>query len=169
MERRAVLELRAHPEKRLLEGYAAKFGIEARISDFTEVVSPGAFTTTLAENRDILALVDHDTGKLLARTKTGTLELVEDSTGLRFKIKVPKTGLGDDILELASRGDLGGASFGFIAKEDRWQGKTRSLLKVDLKEISVVQSWPAYPETEVTARSKTPRLNRAKLILRMIS
>jgi hypothetical protein len=41
IERRAVTELRA--KERRLEGYAAKFGVEAKISDFIEVIQPGAF------------------------------------------------------------------------------------------------------------------------------
>jgi HK97 family phage prohead protease len=77
LERRAfAAELRA--KGRRLEGYAATFGAEARIADFTETIAPGAFASTLAERADILALVDHDPGRVLARTRSGTLRLTED-------------------------------------------------------------------------------------------
>ena len=55
LERRAITELRAAGRK--LEGYAARFNIEARIADFTEVIRAGAFSNSLAGGRDILALV----------------------------------------------------------------------------------------------------------------
>ena len=168
MERRAVSELRASSEQRTLEGYAAKFGTEARIADFTETIKAGAFQDSLSDGRDVLALVDHDPSRLLARTKTGTLELREDQTGLWFRIQVPETTTGNDVLALAKRGDLGGMSFGFMPGEERWTGNRRELLSVDLREISVAQSWPAYPETSVQARSKTPRLNRVRLFLETV-
>lgn len=168
MERRVVTELRALPEQRTLEGYAAKFGTEARIADFKETIRAGAFSGSLGDGRDILALVDHDTSKLLARTKTGTLELTEDNTGLYFRIQVPDTTTGNDLLALAKRGDLGGMSFGFLPDKEQWRGNTRELLSVDLREISVAQAWPAYPATEVAARSATPRLTRALRIMETV-
>lgn len=155
IERRFSIELRAAGRK--LEGYAAVFGIEARIGNFTEIIRPGAFRGSLTG--DILALVDHDPGKLLARTKSGTLRLSEDSKGLAFEIAVPGTQLGNDVLELAQRGDLGGMSFGFPSPGkdgERWTGQVRELLKIDLREISVVSSWPAYEGTIVQARAKLP-------------
>lgn len=157
IERRFSLELRASGRK--LEGYAAVFGIEARIGNFVEVIRPGAFRGSLKGGNDIIALVDHDPSKLLARTKSGTLRLSEDSKGLQFEIQVPGTQLGNDILELAQRGDLGGMSFGFPSPGkdgERWQGQKRELINLDLREISVVSSWPAYEGTIIKARSKMP-------------
>jgi hypothetical protein len=158
LEQRAFLELRA--KGRTLSGYAARFGIEARIADFTEVIAAGAFAASLASGRDIVALADHDQAAVLARTKSGTLTLSEDSTGLQFELKVPNTQPGQDILALAERGDLGGASFGFLvpAGGDSWNGNRRTLTEVALHEISIVQSWPAYEGTTVHARAKAPRL-----------
>jgi hypothetical protein len=158
LETRAVLELRA--KGRTLSGYAAKFGIEARIADFTEIIASGAFAASLASGRDVVALADHDRAAVLARTKSGTLTLTEDSTGLQFELKVPDTGAGRDVLALAERGDLGGMSFGFLvpAGGDAWNGNRRTLNAIDLREISVVSAWPAYPETTVHARMQAPRL-----------
>jgi Escherichia/Staphylococcus phage prohead protease len=152
-ERRAfATELRAKGRK--LEGYAATFGTEAKILDYTEVILPGAFRHSLASNKDILGLVDHDAGKLLARTKSGTLRLSEDSRGLAFDLDVPSTQAGNDALALAERGDLGGMSFAFIPIDERWDGNRRELRSVDLKEISVVSAWPAYEATSVQARAR---------------
>jgi len=154
LERRAAVEFRT--KGRRLEGYAAVFGREARIGDFTETVQPGAFKDSLAG--DVLALVDHDTSRLLARTKSGTLRLAEDSRGLHFDLAVPETGLGRDVLTLAERGDLGGASFAFTVPRggERWAGRSRELVRVNLQEISVVSAWPAYEGTSVAARARLP-------------
>ncbi|MFZ1428547.1 MAG: HK97 family phage prohead protease [Geminicoccaceae bacterium] len=158
LERRAVAELRA--AGRRLEGYAATFNTPATIGAFIESIAPGAFRL----DGDILALVDHDPGKLLARTKSGTLELEQDGKGLRFGLSVPETHLGQDVLELAKRGDLGGMSFGFHAEAEHWTGsKKRELHRVRLVEISVVSSWPAYSGTTVSVRSRAaPRLALAQ-------
>ncbi len=161
LERRAITELRTAGRK--LEGYAARFGIEARIGDFVETIRAGAFSGSLSSGRDILALVDHDRTKILARTKSGNLKLSEDSKGLQFEFSVPDTQPGRDVLELATRGDLGGMSFAFTVPKDgeRWTGKRRELVSVDLHEISVVSAWPAYEGTVVIPRTRTPRLNLA--------
>lgn len=154
MERRAGIELRAVGRK--LEGYAAIFGQETRISDFVETILPGAFTETLLQGRDILALADHDKRAVLARTKSGTLRLAEDTRGLHFDLDLPNTSFGRDVLELAERGDIGGASFGFTVpdKGERWQGARRELRAVSLHEISIVSAWPAYDGTVVQARHR---------------
>lgn len=150
---------------RRLVGYAARFGVEAQIGSFRERIAPGAFAASLASGRDILALVDHDPKALLGRTRTGTLTLREDVDGLAFELVLPDTRAAADILALAERGDIGGMSFGFVATDDAWGGELRELRAVELHEISIVQSWPAYQQTEVNVRSRksfweTPDLTR---------
>ncbi|OYY70348.1 HK97 family phage prohead protease [Sphingomonas sp. 28-63-12] len=167
MERRTFSEVRT--AGRRIEGYAATFNSDAQIGDFVERIAPGAFTDALAG--DVLALLDHDTGKVLGRTRSGTLRLSQDSRGLAFSLDVPDTQAGRDVLELAQRNDLGGMSFGFRipAGGEVWQDNTRTLRSIDLKEISVVSAWPAYPDTSIALRarggdpSKTAR-HRARAI-----
>lgn len=151
-ERRFSTEYRA--EGRGLKGYAALFNVTADIGGmFTETIRPGAFAPSLDARADILALVDHNPGQVLARTRSGTLRLTQDAKGLAFDLDVPETQAGRDVLELARRGDLGGMSFGFsVIAEDR-KGDRRELRSVTLHEISVVSAWPAYDGTEVQARS----------------
>ena len=152
--RSASIEVRA--KGRRLEGHAALFGVEARIGSFSETIRAGAFKGTLG--RDVLALVDHDPSRVLARTRSGTLRLAEDTRGLAFDLDVPDTSTGRDILALAERGDLGGMSFGFTAAPggEAWSGEKRELRAVTLYEISVIQALPAYPGTIVQARSAAP-------------
>ena len=150
-KRAAPLEIRA--SGRRLEGYAALFGSEARIGKIRETIAPKAFGLSLASGRDVLALADHDPAKVLARTRSGTLRLSEDTRGLAFDLDVPGTNLGRDLLALAERGDLGGMSFGFRAVDEKRDGDTRQLRQVDLIEISIVQAFPAYAGTTIEARN----------------
>lgn len=151
VERRGSCEIRAAGRK--LEGYAASFGVEARLGSIVETIEPGAFRSSLGS--DVLALLDHDMGKVLGRTRSGTLRLSEDSRGLAFSLDLPDTAAGRDVLALAERGDLGGMSFGFTVPKggDRWTGNRRSLVNVAIREISVVSAHPAYPDTEIALRS----------------
>jgi len=153
--RSAPIELRA--KGRRLEGYAALYGVRARISnEFDEEIRQGAFTGSLRSGRDVLALVDHDPARLLARTRSGTLRLSQDSTGLAFDLDVPDTSEGRDVLALAERGDLGGMSFGFSVSPggETREGGVRVLEALRLHEISVVKAWPAYDGTVITPRSR---------------
>jgi HK97 family phage prohead protease len=156
-ERRAgQFEVRAVKGRRLV-GHAATFGVAAELPGFTEVLERGVFAASLRARADILALVDHDPGRVLARTKSNTLRLSEDDKGLAFELDIPDTSYGRDVLALAERGDLGGCSFGFTVPKggEMWDGDRRTLTNVDLREISVVSAWPAYDGTVVNARSRS--------------
>jgi uncharacterized protein len=169
MEKRFV-ELRGPFEGRTLTGYAARFGQPARIGTFTETIRQGAFRASLGADKDVLALADHDPKRVLGRTRTGSLKLTEDDQGLRFDLTLPDTSAGNDVLALATRGDLGGASFGFTVPKggEVWNGDRRELRQVDLREISLVSSWPAYETGTIHVRAKTPKLNRARRLLEVL-
>jgi len=164
-KRGAEIEFRSRGRR--LEGYAALFNTEARIGSFTESIRAGAFASSLSARGDILALVDHDPGRLLARTRSGSLRLSEDSRGLSFEIALPDTQEGRDVLALAERGDLGGMSFSFSVVDENWTGDRRELRAVELHEISVISAWPAYQGTSVNLRSK-PRSRSLDLAMRYL-
>ncbi|WP_336661298.1 HK97 family phage prohead protease, partial [Enterobacter hormaechei] len=118
---------------------------------------------------DVRALYEHNYTQLLGRTKSGTLVLSEDDTGLRFELTPPNTQLGNDVLELVERGDISGMSFGFRALKEAWDiGQSpylRTVTAAELREITVT-SMPAYPESgvEIAHRSlfsQHPELCRA--------
>ena len=163
LERRSAAEWRAAGRK--LIGTVVRYGVETRIGNVIERVARGAFDHALAAGGDILALVDHNPSALLARTRSGSLRLRSTPEGLDFELDVPDTALGRDVLALAERSDLGGMSFGFVvpAGGDVREGDVRELRQVDLHEISVVQSWPAYPETSVAARARMDEDTRRRL------
>ena len=93
IERRAA-EIEVRAKGRRLEGYAALFNRPAKIGQFTEQIQVGAFDSSLAGGKDIIALVDHDVSRILARTRSGTLRLAQDSRGLAFDLSVPDTQAG---------------------------------------------------------------------------
>jgi HK97 family phage prohead protease len=151
--RSGSLELRAVGRK--LTGHAAVFNERADIGGFQEIVMPGAFTRALASGSDVVALLDHNPSQLLGRTASGTLQLSEDHRGLAFSIDAPATSLGNDVLELVRRGDIRGASFSFRATDERWPTRDlRELRAVELHDISLIQSQPAYAGTDVALRSR---------------
>jgi HK97 family phage prohead protease len=163
LERRTAVAWRATGRK--LAGTVVRYHVETRIGQTIERVARGAFDDALRTGRDVLALVDHNPSSLLARTTSGTLRLRSTPEGLDFELDVPDTVLGRDTLALAERGDLGGMSFGFVVPPggDVRQGDVRELRQVDLREISVVQSWPAYPQTSVAARARITDETRRRL------
>ncbi|ACM26519.1 HK97 family phage prohead protease [Rhizobium rhizogenes] len=149
------VEVRADSEKRTLVGYAAKFDrLASIVGYFDEKIASGAFTDAI--KGDIRALVDHDPGRVIGRTKSGTLRLAEDGVGLRVEIDVPDTTDGNDLWVLVERGDISGMSFGFRVTKETWDetGDTpvRTIEKLELHEVSAV-AWPAYEDTTIGLRS----------------
>jgi hypothetical protein len=158
VERRSVAappELRATDTGKTISGYAAVFNEVADIGgSFREVIAPGAFKGTL--DGDIRALVDHDSGRVIGRSKAGTLRLKEDAHGLRTEIDLPDTTDGRDLAVSLERGDISGMSFGFRVTHDEWDETgdipTRTIRSVELFEVSAV-AFPAYEGTELALRS----------------
>lgn len=148
------VETRASDDKRTLSGYAAVFNSDTAIGDyFVERIAPGAFSATIGG--DVRALVDHDWGRIIGRTKSGTLRLAEDARGLKAEIDIPNTSDGNDLWELVERGDISGMSFGFRVTKQSWDetGDTpiRTIEAVELFEVSAV-AFPAYDDTSIGKR-----------------
>ncbi|KGQ32250.1 peptidase [Gallibacterium anatis] len=146
-----------------LTGYVVKWDKPSEVlyGEFIECFSPHAFKQSLEANTDIRALFEHDHTKLLGRTRSGTLSLREDSTGLYFELIPPDTTLGKDLLVSVSRGDIQGMSFGFIPTSEEWNFETtpytRTIKGAELKEITVT-SIPAYPDSNVQLAKRSMEL-----------
>lgn len=148
-------EVRATDNGRTIGGYAAVFNSRANIGGyFEEVIAPGAFDDALMQ--DVRALVDHDTGRVIGRTKAGTLRMKQDDTGLAVEIDLPDTSDGRDLATLIERGDVSGMSFGFVVTKESWdetmEPPMRTIQALDLREVSVV-AFPAYDDTSIAMRS----------------
>src|SRR5581483_7296136 len=108
-------------------GYAALFNtlsepmIESKGRSFREIIRPGAFARSLVERRAVFAYLQHKPTAVLGSLENGTLRLTEDQRGLRYEIDPPDTQDGRDTLELVRRGDVRGASFGFLVRRENWR------------------------------------------------
>ena len=156
-----VIEDTEKPDKKTIRGYVLKYNERSLLlfDEWYEKVSKGAFAKSLEENT-IKALWNHNSDVVLGSTKSRTLSLKEDDTGLFFEIDLPNTTQARDLYEMVKRGDVDGVSFGFYvrANGDKWEYLKeedvyeRTLLDIDLVEISPT-AFPAYPSSEAGARS----------------
>ena len=100
--------------------YAAVFNQRTDIGGyFYEVIVSGAFTQAIGRD-DVSFLIEHG-GLPLARTRSGTLTLTEDSHGL--KIDTTLDPADPDVARIVpkmKRGDLDKMSFGFYATRQEW-------------------------------------------------
>jgi HK97 family phage prohead protease len=140
------------------EGTAIKYeSWSEKMWGFRERVARGACTKTLAED-DIRCLHNHDVRYVLGRNKAGTLVLTEDEEGLHFTVNAPDAQWARDLHASVKRGDVNQCSFMFDKIRDAWSYDSandieeRTLLEIKLYEVSIV-TFPAYPETEASARS----------------
>jgi HK97 family phage prohead protease len=152
-----------------LSGYAAVYNRDSLdLGGWKEQIAPGAFDAVLATNPDVRCLWNHEVSDLIGRTKSGTLTLRSDSTGLFYECQVPDTQVGRDLLVLADRGDISESSFGFTVdsapgsecwydaqgnETSKYSGVKRVIRKVSmLFDVSPV-CIAAYPDSTVQARS----------------
>jgi HK97 family phage prohead protease len=141
-------------------GHAAVFNQETNIAGmFREMVAPGAFKQSLKDEDDVRGLFNHNPDFVLGRTKSGTLSLKEDKTGLHTEMTPPDTQLVRDlVLEPMRRGDIDKMSFGFEVKAQEWRDGEDG--ELDLRVITEAKLWdvsavtfPAYDGTDVAVRS----------------
>ena len=140
-----------------IQGYFSVFGARYDLFEGAyETVEKGAFK--LSRDKDIRALINHDTTLVLGRTTAGTLKLSEDEKGLYGEIEINQAD--QDAMNLyarVKRGDVSQCSFGFdiIRQEEIRENGVLSwhLTDVKLYEVSVC-TFPAYEETGVKAREK---------------
>ena len=161
----AQFELREEGDGMTFVGYAAKFNSPSEdLGGFIETIEPGAFRRSLRSRNDVKLLVNHDTGRVLASSRSGTMKLYEDETGLRVEASLPNTSDGRDMAELLKRGDLNKMSFGFAVQKDSWNNEMteRTLKSVRLFEVSIV-AFPAYNATEAMVRSLDKAAKRASV------
>lgn len=85
-----------------------------------ETMASGSFKKTLRENADVAFLINHD-GMTLARTKSGTMSLREDKTGLAVTANLdPRQNAVNDLYVASERGDIDEMSFAFRVTADQW-------------------------------------------------
>jgi len=116
----------------IVKGYGSYF--DNKDSD-QDIIRKGAYLKTIQENGDrVKYLYQHDMMQPIGKMK----ELFEDKKGLVFVAEIPKTQLGNDVMELMKAGVITENSVGImpIVKENK--GDYRELREVKLYEISAV-------------------------------
>ena len=145
-----------------LDGYATTFddpypmygGAESDWG-WDEEIDAGAVTKSLSDGADVRLLVNH-TGLPLARTKSGTLELTADATGLA--VLAPDLDRTDpDVLALEPklrRGDVDQMSWAFEVIRQEWDKdlRHRRILEARIFDVAVV-TFPANENTTVGLRA----------------
>ena len=141
-------------------GYASVFNHDYEVYDsfgkFTERLAPGAFTRTLADQPDVMLLINHQ-GLPLARTKSGTLRLSQDNVGLRVEAQLDANDPDvQAILPKMRRGDVDEMSFAFRVNDQLWSEDytDRTITEVNLArgDVSIV-SFGANPATVAALRA----------------
>lgn len=124
-------------------GYASVFSRSYQVNDmfgpFAETIMPGAFRDSLAKGADVPFKLNH-AGMTLARTKSGTMQLAEDTHGLHVEAKLDPANPQVQALRSAmTRGDIDEMSFEFRTVDDEWSADwmTRTVRAVDIDKCDV--------------------------------
>lgn len=148
--------VREEDGQRRIEGYFSVFGPEYQLwPGASESIDPHAFDGCMGD--DVRVLTNHDTTRVLGRTRAGTAELRVDEHGLWGSALINEADTdATNTWARVARGDVSQASFGFdILDEEetvREDGSVHWTIKaVRLYEVSVV-TFPAYTDTEIAAR-----------------
>jgi HK97 family phage prohead protease len=135
-------------------GYASVFNRTYQVADmfgpFDETVMPGAFRDSLAKGADVPFKINHE-GMTLARTKSGTMRLAEDSHGLHVEADLDPSNPHVQALRSAmKRGDIDEMSFAFYVTDDVWSAdwtqRTINAVDIDKGDVSAV-NYGANPFT----------------------
>ena len=163
----AGIELRedSGSNEMVVEGYAATYNqpyvlYETENCRVTEEIDSRAFDN--CDMSDVVFLVNH-TGRVLARTKNGTLQLKSDSHGLHIRASLGGTEYGRQIFEEIKGGYMSTMSMSFVAAKDertvtedlengRYMVHRKITAMKKLYDGSAV-TFPANPATEISARS----------------
>lgn len=142
---------------RHIVGHAAVFDkLSENLGGFRERIEPGAFDDVLED--DVRALFNHNPDFILGRTRSGTLKIGQDKTGLRYEITPPDTQVARDLMVSLDRGDISQSSFAFTVADDDFEEDENGVIIRTIKkfrrlfDVSPV-TYPAYPDASVGLRS----------------
>jgi len=164
MELRSVVS-QDEEKSYIVEGYATTFNDTYELWRepgyiIMENVDKDAFRNT--DMDDVVFQIDHG-GRVYARTKNDLLQLNTDEHGLHTRADLSKTASAREVYEDIEAGNYYQMSFAFTVNKDSYveeEGEdgtiilTRTILEVGkLYDVSAV-SFPANPNTDISARSK---------------
>lgn len=144
----------------MIEGIAAKVGVDYDMGWYTERVMPGAFDSALKD--DVRVLKNHDPNYVLGRTKSGTAEIYLTPEGhLGYRSQIPNRTYAQDLADELRSGDIDQSSWAFTISDSGWLTETRDGESVDVFEIRKVErlydvspvTYPANPDTASGVRA----------------
>lgn len=165
MELRARENREGEEKNYIVEGYATTFGDPYELFRdgkyvMREEVDKDAFKDT--DMSDVIFQIDHE-GRVYARTRNGSLGLDIDEHGLKTTTDLGLTESSRSVYEDISAGLYDRMSFAFTVNKDSYTEEetengdiivTRTILGISkLYDVSAV-SFPANPNTDISARSK---------------
>lgn len=136
-------------EGRTLSGTAHVYGtvtVDGRNHSF----APGAFAKAIAAGQ-LRSFAFHDDRQLLASQAAGTLRLRDGQT-FDYEIDLPDTTYGNDLRELAARGEPLGMSFAVTGGKSRTVNGVRVFSDAGLVSVDPV-AMPAFEGTSVLLNS----------------
>jgi len=162
--------------EKIIEGHPAVYNQKVKIGDwFYEIIERGAFDG--ADMTDVPLLVNHDMRQIpVARSRrnngNSTMQLSLDNKGLAIRATLDTENNADarQLHSAVSRGDVDGMSFAFRVDKEEWEDLESDMPTRHIKAISKVFEvsaviWPAYTDTDISARAGANVLESAKKAL----
>lgn len=162
---------------KIIEGHAAVFEQKTDIGGFFfEVIDRGAFSDA-DSLRDVALFVNHNFEQIpLARSRrnngNSTMTLTVDDVGLKIRAKLDTENNQEAkaLYSAVERGDISGMSLAFRVDAAEWQDLESDMPTRRIKKISRVYevsaaTFPAYEQTDLSARAAAQTLENAKRAL----
>lgn len=151
-----LLELREEPEgeekRYIVEGYASTFEPYKLLTidgvDYFERIEPTAFDG--ADMSDVVFLRDHQ-GRVLARTKNGSVQLEVDNIGLRTRTDLGRTAAAREMFEDIEARNYSQMSFSFTVADEDYDKDTRTRVIKSFRKLYDISAvaFPANPGTDI--------------------
>lgn len=175
--RNYTFEIRANEDEKngsFVEGTAIVFEQKTDLYLFDEIIDKNALTKT--DLKDVRFLVNHNTDMIpLARSRnnnensTMQLSIEEDGLKIRVNLDTENNSEARNLYSAIKRGDVSGMSFMFTVRGEEWENEDtdhplRRITDIDkIFEVSAV-TFPAYEQTDISARCKEQLENCQKLL-----
>lgn len=163
-----LCEVRAQKDEEhgtFITGRPIVFNSKTNIGPFDEIIERGALDKT--DLKDVKFLVNHKTDMIpLARSrnnnKNSTMQLMpcDEGMDIRVNLDIENNNEARALYSAIQRGDISGMSFMFGIDGEEWESlesdhPTRHITSISkVYEVSAV-NFPAYEDTELSARSKS--------------
>ena len=165
--------------EKIIEGHPAVYNQKTAIGNwFYEIIERGAFDG--ADMTDVPLLVNHNMKQIpVARSRrnngNSTMQLSLDEKGIAIRATLDTENNADakQLYSAVSRGDMDGMSFAFRVDADEWIDMDNPDVDMPTRRIKAISKvfevsaviWPAYTDTDISARAGAGVLESAQWAL----